>query len=50
MEKLELLNSLEERQRRLSEITEVHTDPKMDRSFKSKDNAGELDEKKRGLC
>ncbi|KAB1216671.1 Zinc finger CCCH domain-containing protein 19 [Morella rubra] len=47
VEKLELLNSLEERQRRLSEITEVHTDPKMDPSFKSKDNAGELDEKKR---
>ncbi len=48
MEKLQLLKSPEERQRRLSEIPEVHADPKMDPSYDSENNAGELDEKKQG--
>jgi phage FluMu protein gp41 len=46
VEKLQLLKSPEERQRRLSEIPEVHADPKMDPSYDSENNAGELDEKK----
>lgn len=45
MERLQLLNSPEERQRRLLEICEVHFDPKMDPSYESED---ELDEKKQG--
>ncbi|KAF5463040.1 hypothetical protein F2P56_018989 [Juglans regia] len=46
VEKLQLLNSPEERQRRLLEICEVHIDPKMDPSYDSEDDVGELDEKK----
>ncbi|KAG6645635.1 zinc finger CCCH domain-containing protein 44-like isoform X1 [Carya illinoinensis] len=46
VEKLQLLNSPEERQRRLFEICEVHIDPKMDPSYDSEDDVGELDEKK----
>ncbi|KAF5753025.1 zinc finger CCCH domain-containing protein 44 [Tripterygium wilfordii] len=50
VDKLELLNSLEEHQRRLHEIPEIHTDPSMDPSYESKedDGDGELDEKKQG--
>ncbi|KAF3440764.1 hypothetical protein FNV43_RR19050 [Rhamnella rubrinervis] len=48
VEKLQLLNSLEERQRRLQEVPVVHSDPNMDLNCESEDNAGELDEKKRG--
>lgn len=47
MEKLQLLNSPDEHQRRLY-IPEVHTDPKMDPSYESGGNAGELDGKKQG--
>ncbi|KAG2694263.1 hypothetical protein I3843_08G129400 [Carya illinoinensis] len=46
MERIQLLSSPEERQRRLLEIIEVHIDPKMDPSYESEDNVGELDEKK----
>ncbi|KAK7820219.1 zinc finger ccch domain-containing protein 19 [Quercus suber] len=49
VEKLQLLKSPEERQRRLNEIPEVHTDPKMDPSYDSEDNAGELDEKRQDV-
>ncbi|KAM3708869.1 hypothetical protein ACJW31_02G129000 [Castanea mollissima] len=49
VEKLQLLKSPEERQRRLYEIPEVHTDPKMDPSYDSEDNAGELDEKRQDV-
>lgn len=45
MEKLQLLNSPEERQRRLREIPEVHSDPKMDPSYESEENDGEFDKK-----
>lgn len=41
MEKLQCLDSPEERQRRLGEVPEVHTDPEMDPSYESEDNAGE---------
>ncbi|KAF5463038.1 hypothetical protein F2P56_018987 [Juglans regia] len=46
VERIQLLSSPEERQRRLLEIIEVHIDPKMDPSYESEDNVGELDEKK----
>ncbi|KAG7968020.1 hypothetical protein I3843_08G129400 [Carya illinoinensis] len=49
MERIQLLSSPEERQRRLLEIIEVHIDPKMDPSYESEDNVGELDEKKQGI-
>lgn len=49
MEKLELLNSPEDRQCRLQEVPIVHSDPNTDPNFESEDNAGELVEKKRGL-
>ncbi|PON71553.1 p53 negative regulator [Parasponia andersonii] len=41
-----LLNSPEERKRRLEEVPVVNSDPKMDPSCEFDDNAGELDEKK----
>ena len=47
MEKLQLLDLPEERQRRLQEIPEVHTDPKMDPNYESEGNA--LEDKKQGL-
>lgn len=49
MEKLQLLNSPEERQRRLQELPVVHSDPNMDPNCESEDNAGEIDENKKGL-
>lgn len=45
MEKLQLLNSPEERQRRLNETQEVHPDPSMDPSYESEDNAGDFNKK-----
>lgn len=45
VEKLELLNSPEERKRRLEEVPIVHADPNMDPTY---DNAGEVVEKKQG--
>ncbi|CAI9780558.1 unnamed protein product [Fraxinus pennsylvanica] len=39
VEKLQLLKSPEERQRRLSEVPEVHADPKMDPNYESEDDA-----------
>ncbi|CAN6680430.1 unnamed protein product [Malus baccata var. baccata] len=45
VEKLQLLNSPEERQRRLSEIPEVRPDPTMDPSCESEDSAGAFDKK-----
>ncbi|PQQ14999.1 zinc finger CCCH domain-containing protein 44 [Prunus yedoensis var. nudiflora] len=45
VEKLQLLNSPEERQRRLHEIQEVHPDPSMDPSYESEDSAGAFDKK-----
>ncbi|XVE82526.1 hypothetical protein DITRI_Ditri16bG0012000 [Diplodiscus trichospermus] len=46
VEKLQLLNSPDERQRRLLEIPDVHGDPNMNLYRKSEEVAGELDEKR----
>jgi len=48
VEKIELLQTPEERQRRISDIPEVHADPRMDPSYGSDDDSGESDVKKRG--
>ncbi|OMO57010.1 Zinc finger, PHD-type [Corchorus capsularis] len=48
VEKLQLLNSPDERQRRFNEIPEVHSDPNMNQYFKSQEVAGELDENNKG--
>lgn len=48
MEKLQLLNSTEERQRRLEELPEVHADPKMDPSYKSDEDVRESENQKQG--
>ncbi|XVF15863.1 hypothetical protein REPUB_Repub09cG0192800 [Reevesia pubescens] len=47
IEKLQLLNSPNERQRRLHEIPDVHSDRNMNLYCKSEEVAGELDEKKK---
>ncbi|KAL9461686.1 hypothetical protein AB3S75_004642 [Citrus x aurantiifolia] len=44
VEKLEILNSPEERKRRLLEIPEVHVDPKMDPSYESEEDTKEFNE------
>ncbi|KAL7231364.1 hypothetical protein ACSBR2_009591 [Camellia fascicularis] len=46
VEKLELLKTPEERQRRLQEIPEVHADPTMDSNCESDEDAGEVNNKK----
>ncbi|KAK7367329.1 hypothetical protein VNO80_09338 [Phaseolus coccineus] len=46
VEKLHLLNSPEERQRRLHEIPDVHSDPNLDSMFESDEDDGESDERK----
>ncbi|CAK8539975.1 unnamed protein product [Lathyrus sativus] len=43
VEKLELLNSHEERQRRLHEIPDIHSDPNLDSLYESDEDAGESD-------
>ena len=48
MEKLQLLNSPEERQRRQHEIPDVHSDPNLDSMFESDEDDGESDERKQG--
>jgi len=48
VEKLHLLNSPEERQRRLHEIPDVHSDPNLDSMFESDEDDGESDERKQG--
>lgn len=48
MEKLQLLNSPKERQRRLQEIPEVYSDPSMDSMFDSDEDIENSDEKKQG--
>ncbi|KAG9132296.1 hypothetical protein Leryth_012967 [Lithospermum erythrorhizon] len=45
VEKLQLLDTPEERQRRLSEIPEVHADPKMNPDYESEPDAGVSDQK-----
>ncbi|KAL3038882.1 hypothetical protein AAZX31_01G156100 [Glycine max] len=46
VEKLQLLNSPEERQRRQHEIPDVHSDPNLDSMFESDEDDGESDERK----
>ncbi|KAK2979779.1 hypothetical protein RJ640_016311 [Escallonia rubra] len=48
VEKLQLLKTPEERQRRLREIPEVHADPNMDPSYESEEDSGKLNAKKQG--
>ncbi|CAJ2646518.1 unnamed protein product [Trifolium pratense] len=47
VEKLQLLNSPEERQRRLHEIPDVHSDPNLDSLYESDEDAGESDDNKK---
>ncbi|CAI9781961.1 unnamed protein product [Fraxinus pennsylvanica] len=47
VEKLQILKTPDERQRRLEEIPEIHVDPKMDPSYESDDNSSETDESPR---
>jgi hypothetical protein len=48
VEKLQLLKTPEERQRRLEEIPEIHADPHMDPSYESEEDEGETDDKRQG--
>lgn len=48
VEKLQLLKTPEERQRRLEETLEIHVDPNMDPSYESEEDEGEGDDKKQG--
>lgn len=41
VEKIQLLNAPEERQRRLSQIPEVSSDPNMDPDYESEEDVGE---------
>ncbi|KAL5791060.1 hypothetical protein ACOSQ2_005948 [Xanthoceras sorbifolium] len=43
VEKLQLLKTPEERQRRLEEIPEIHSDPNMDPSYESEEDDGEAE-------
>ncbi|XP_027356341.1 zinc finger CCCH domain-containing protein 19 [Abrus precatorius] len=46
VEKLQLLKTPEERQRRLEEIPEIHVDPNMDPSYESEEDEDEMDDKR----
>ncbi|XP_058098718.1 zinc finger CCCH domain-containing protein 19-like isoform X2 [Magnolia sinica] len=46
VEKIQLLNTPEERSRRLQELPEVHADPNMDPGYESDEHEEELDDKK----
>lgn len=48
MEKLQLLNLPEERERRLREIPEVYSDPNLDSMFESDEEDAKSDERKQG--
>lgn len=48
MEKLELLKTPEERQRRLHKIPDVHLDPNMDPDYESQEEAEQLNNQKQG--
>ncbi|EOX97867.1 Nucleic acid binding,zinc ion binding,DNA binding, putative isoform 2 [Theobroma cacao] len=45
VEKLQILKTPEERQRRLEEIPEIHVDPNMDPSYESEEDEGEDDKR-----
>lgn len=49
IEKIQCLKTPEERHRRMLEIPEVHTDPKMNPNYESEEDAGGSDVKKQGL-
>ncbi|KAJ7968177.1 Zinc finger CCCH domain-containing protein 19 [Quillaja saponaria] len=46
VEKLQILKTPEERQRRLEEIPEVHADPRMDPGFESEEDEDKMDDKR----
>ena len=46
VEKLQVLKTPEERQRRLEENPEIHVDPNMDPSYESEEDEGEDDKRK----
>ncbi|KAI6677653.1 hypothetical protein NL676_038449 [Syzygium grande] len=46
VEKLQVLKAPEERQRRLEEVPEIHSDPKMDPSYESEDDEGGADQRR----
>ncbi|XP_028553553.1 zinc finger CCCH domain-containing protein 19 isoform X2 [Dendrobium catenatum] len=48
VEKLQLLSTPEEQMKRLNEVPDVHTDPKMDPSYESPEEDGDEDENKEG--
>lgn len=48
MEKLQLLKTPEEHQRRLRKIPDVHLDPNMDPDYESEEEAEQLDSQKQG--
>jgi hypothetical protein len=48
VEKLQLLKTPEERQRRLEEIPEIHADPNMDPSHESDEDESETEDKRQG--
>ncbi|KAK8607482.1 hypothetical protein V6N13_053215 [Hibiscus sabdariffa] len=48
-EKLQLLNSSDERHRRLHEIPDIHSDPNKELFCKSEEVSGDLDEKKKAV-
>ncbi|XP_074264396.1 uncharacterized protein LOC141586899 [Silene latifolia] len=50
VEKIELLKTPEERQRRIHEVPEVHADPRMDPSYGSDDDSGDSDMKGRDVA
>lgn len=50
IEKLQLLKTPEERQRRLTEIPEIHADPKMNPNYESEDYMAVDNDKKQGGC
>lgn len=49
MEKLQILKTPEDRQRRLKEIPEIHSDPKMDPSYESDDRYDETEDSRQGF-
>ncbi|XP_038693346.1 zinc finger CCCH domain-containing protein 19-like [Tripterygium wilfordii] len=47
VEKLQLLKTPEERQRRLEKVPEIHVDPHMDPSYESEEDEGEADDQRK---
>lgn len=49
MDKLQLLKSPEERKRRMSEVPEIHADPKMNPNYESEEDNRSADVGKKGM-